>query len=430
MNLLFEKTEINGMTLSNRFVRSATWDGMATDSGEVTQSMILLMKQLAEGGVGLIITGHAFVHEKGRHQPGQLGIHQDDLIPGLQRMTRVVHEKGGRIAVQLGYGGAYLSRRRIREMTRQDIRDVTGAFGEAAERGKASGFDGVQILAAHGFLLSQFLCPRYNDRTDDYGGILPNRVRILLETLQSIRNKVGPDYPVFIKLNCRDFVENGLTLDESVQIGVMLQEKGIDAIELSGGLLNNPNLMKNDILEEKDEAYFKEEARVFKSRIRIPLILVGGIRSFGTARRLVEEGVSDYISLCRPLIREPGLIKRWKTGDFRKAFCISCNNCIEQGRSGKGLSCVPLEKTKAETFFPQFVEEIPASEPYFPGTSYRVSFGLEQQETGFIPVVKIEMVRDKKVLNQGPSFSYGSQDHLKVFKIIEDLFNKGISGSV
>ncbi|MEW5910571.1 MAG: NADH:flavin oxidoreductase, partial [Thermodesulfobacteriota bacterium] len=424
MKHLFEETSINGMRLSNRFVRSATWDGMATDSGEVTHPMIALMRTLAEGGVGVIITGHAFVHEKGKHQPRQLGIHHDDLIPGLLAMTQAVHDNGGRIVVQLGYGGAYLSKQRIREMTHQDIRNVADAFGRAAKRGKEAGFDGVQILAAHGFLLSQFLCPRYNDRADEYGGSLSNRGRILMETLQSIRSRVGSDYPVLVKLNCQDFTENGLTLEESVEVGRMLQEHGIDGIELSGGLLNNPNLMKNEILEEKDEAYFKEEAKEFKRNIHVPLILVGGIRSYPVSQRLVEEQVADYISLCRPLIREPDLIRRWKAGDLRKAFCISCNNCIEQAKSGRGLSCVPLEPERAETFFVQHFEEIPASSPHPAGTGYRVSFGLEQQESAFVPVVKIQMVRDGKIMEQSPSFPIGSQDHLRVFKTIEDLLKK------
>ena len=150
-------------------------------------------------------------------------------------------------------------------------------FGQAALRAKRAGFDGVEIFAAHGFFLSQLLCPRYNDRTDAYGGDIENRARALMEVLQSVRNAVGPAYPVLVKLNVQDFVENGLTLQDSVRVGVMLQEAGIDAIELSGGLLNNPNLMREKIRSEEDEAYFKEQTRAFKEKIHVPLILVGGI---------------------------------------------------------------------------------------------------------------------------------------------------------
>ena len=424
MNQLYEQSHINGMSLSNRFVRSATWDGMATDEGATTPRMIDLMARLAAGGVGLIITGHAFVHQQGWHQPWQLGIHTDELIPGLKAMTDAVHDKGGKIAVQLGYGGAYLSKSRVRSMTVEDLQEVFKAFGQAALRAKEAGFDGVQIFAAHGFFLSQLLCPRYNDRTDAYGGDIENRARALMEVLQSVRNSVGPVYPVLVKLNVEDFAENGLTLEDSVRVGVMLQEGGIDAIELSGGLLNNPNLMREKIRSEEDEAYFKEQARAFKEKIRVPLILVGGIRSYYVAKQLVEEGTTEYISICRPFIREPDLINRWKSGDFRKATCISCNNCIEQAKKGEGISCVPLEDAKAESFFPQVSEEIPASPPHPAGTSYRISIGLEQWESNFIPVVKIQLVRDGEVCEGGPSFPLGTEDHVKVSQAIADLLEE------
>jgi len=424
MRALLEQSEINGMTLSNRFVRSATWDGLATEEGECTPRMVDLMARLAEGGVGLIITGHAFVHKKGKHQPWQLGIHKDELIPGLQAMTDAVHGEGGKIVVQLGYGGAYLSKLRVRRMTAQDIREVVEAFGQAALRAKKAGFDGVQIFAAHGFLLSQLLCPRYNDRTDAYGGDIQNRARALMEVLESIRNAVGGEYPVLAKLNGRDFVEKGLTLEESVRVGRMLQEGGIDAIELSGGLLNNPNLMREKIRTEEDEAYFREEATVFKEKIDVPLILVGGIRSYQVAQRLVEEGIAAYVSLCRPFICEPDLINRWKAGDLRRAACISCNNCIEEAKKGEGISCVPLEEATAETFFPQLSEEIPASPPHPPGTSYRISMGLEQWESNFIPVVKIQMARNGEVSERSPSFPMGTDDHARVLKAIDGLLEK------
>ena len=424
MRELFEQSEINGMTLSNRFVRSATWDGLATDEGACTPRMNDLMARLADGGVGLIITGHAFVHQLGWHQPWQLGIHTDERIPGLKAMTDAVHEKGGRIVVQLGYGGAYLSKSRVRRMRDQDLQEVFKAFGQAAIRAKRAGFDGVQIFAAHGFFLSQMLCPRYNDRTDEYGGNIDNRARALMEVLKSVRNAVGPAYPILVKLNVQDFVENGLTLEDSVRVGVMLQEGGTDAIELSGGLLNNPNLMREKIRSEEDEAYFKEEARAFKEKVQVPLILVGGIRSYYVAKQLVEEGTVDYISICRPFIREPDLINRWKTGDLQKAACISCNNCIEQAKKGEGISCVPLEDATAESFFPQLSEEIPASPPHPPGTSYRISIGLEQWESNFIPVVKIQMVHDGEVSEGGPSFPLGTEDHAKVSRAIAGLLEK------
>lgn len=424
MSTLFEQSKINSMILANRFVRSATWAGMATDEGACSPELIDLVATLAAGGVGMIITGHAFVRRDGQHSPWQLGIHKDELVPGFQKMTNAVHDKGGRIIIQLGYGGAYLSKSRLRQMTIEDIQELITAYRQAAVRAKNAGFDGVQIFAAHGFFLSQMLCPRYNDRKDRYGGDIHDRARALLEILESIRSAVGSDYPILVKLNCQDFVENGLTLQDSLQVGVMLEEGGIDAIELSGGLLNNPNVMQMNIEAEEAEAPFQNAARAFKAVVRVPLILVGGIRSYEVAQKIVVEGVADYISMSRPFICEPELINRWRDGDLRKADCISCDNCFEQIKKGRGVSCVPLQPETVVTFFPQLIETVPASAPHPPGTCYMISIGLEQWGSNFIPVVKIQMEYKGELSDQSPTFPLGTTDHQKVSQAIEDLLKK------
>lgn len=429
MTHLFEQSEINKMVLSNRFVRAATWEGMATDDGACTSELVDLMARLAAGGVGLIITGHVYVRPDGQHSHWQLGIHKDELVPGLQAMTRAVHDGGGKIVLQLGFGGAYLSKSRVRNMTVQEIQQLVTAYGSAARRAKKAGFDGVQIFAAHGFFLSQMLCPRYNDRTDAYGGAITNRARVLLEVLAAVRNHIGDDYPVLVKLNGRDFVENGLKLQESIQVAMMLAEGGINAIELSGGLLNNPNIMQRKIDTVATGAYFETEARAFKEKIDVPLILVGGIRSYELAERLIDEGVADYISMSRPFIRNPGLINRWKAGDLLEAECISCNNCFEQIKQGKGVSCVPLTPEPVETFFPQISKTVPASLPHPQGTAYRISIGLEQWDTQFIPVVKIQMVYAGKLIDRGPSFPLGSEDQQKVGAAISKLLEEYGTGA-
>jgi 2,4-dienoyl-CoA reductase-like NADH-dependent reductase (Old Yellow Enzyme family) len=429
MARLFEQSEINGMVLLNRFVRSATWEGLATDDGASTSKLVDLMARLAAGGVGLIITGHTYVRPDGQHSPWQLGVHNDDMIPGLRALTQAVHENSAKIVLQLGYGGAYLSKSRVAKMTVQDIKELVTAYGIAAKRAKTAGFDGVQIFAAHGFFLSQLLCPRYNDRTDAYGGNIQNRARALLEVLHCVRHHTGDNYPVLVKLNCRDFVENGLTLEDSLQVGMMLEQEGIDAIELSGGLLNNPNIMQSKIDTEAVEAHFQNEARAFKEKITVPLILVGGIRSLDVAKRLVEEGVADYISMSRPFIRDPDLINRWKAGDLQVAECISCNNCFEQIKQGKGVSCVPVETDPAESFFPQVSKTVQASKPHPPDTAYHISIGLEQWESSFIPVAKIQMVHEGKIMDRGPSFPLGSEDHQKVNKAICELLEEYAAGT-
>jgi 2,4-dienoyl-CoA reductase-like NADH-dependent reductase (Old Yellow Enzyme family) len=360
MSKMFEETKINKMILKNRFVRSATWEGLADRDGGVTSKLIDYMAVLARGGVGLIISGYAFISKDGLSGPWQLGVDRDELLPGLTRLAAAVHENNGRIILQLAHGGFFamgkliggapiapsvipgMSKSPRREMTIQDIDDLVSAFAEGARRAKEAGFDGVQIHAAHGYLLSQFLSPAYNHRTDEYGGSIANRARFLLRTLRAIRQTVGADYPVLVKMNSRDFIDGGLELDDSLAVGALLVREGIDAIELSGGFLNggkmNPSRMGIDA--EDKEAYFAAEARAFKDVVSVPLILVGGTRSFGIAERLIAEGNADYVSLSRPLIREPGLINRWKSGDIAKSACISCNRCFAPGITGQGVYCV------------------------------------------------------------------------------------------
>jgi 2,4-dienoyl-CoA reductase-like NADH-dependent reductase (Old Yellow Enzyme family) len=367
MAKLFAPSEINGMTLSNRFVRSATWEGMAADDGSCTTKLIDLMASLAKGGVGLIISSHTYVLKEGQATPWQLGIYKDELVPGLQDMTTAVHENGGKIVIQLAHAGFFahpkltgqtpmapsnvegISKTPRNEMSSRDIQNVISAFEAGAKRAKAARFDGIQIHSAHGYLLSQFLSPAFNQRSDEFGGDIQNRARILLNILQRIRHVVGEDYPVLIKMNCQDFIENGLSPEDSLQVAKMLVEEGIDAIELSGGVLISKKLHASrlGINSEDKEAYFREYAKAFKKQIDVPLILVGGNRSYTVAERLLEEGIADYISMSRPFIREPGLINRWKSGDFSKAACVSDNMCFEPGMKGDGIYCVTEERQRS-----------------------------------------------------------------------------------
>ncbi len=368
MSVLFKTSEINGMKLSNRFVRSATWEGMAADDGSVTPKLTRTMVDLAEGGVGLIISGHAYVSQEGQAGPWQMGIYTDELIDGLKSMTDAVHNAGGKIVAQLAHAGHFaikeltkqpphvvsnfdgLSKSPRHELTKEDIQNLVRAYAKAAQRAKTAGFDGVQIHSAHGYLLSQFLSPAYNRRKDNYDGAIENRVRIHLEILQAIRQAVGSDFPILIKINCEDFIDNGLSLKDSISASKMLTDAGIDAIELSGGTLSSGKLSpsRSGINKEEKEAYFKEAAAAYKKEIHVPLILVGGNRSFSVAEQTIESGTADYISMCRPFIREPGLINRWQSGDTSPARCKSDNLCFGPALEGKGVYCVTdeLEKTK------------------------------------------------------------------------------------
>ncbi len=367
MSIMFTQTTINGMTLANRFVRSATWEGMATEQGAVTRRLVDTMVDLARGDVGLIISSHAYVQRAGQASPWQLGAYSDALVPGLAGMAAAVHDNGGRIVLQLAHGGCFASAKLsglapwavsspdspgmppATEMTPADIGQIVDAFAAAAQRAKSAGFDGVQIHAAHGYLFSQFLSPAFNRRRDEFGGSAENRARALCAAVTAVRKAVGPDYPVLVKMNGADFIDNGLTVEDAVHAAKLLAGAGLDAIEVSGGVITGGKLSPSraGIHKPEKEAYFRQQAQAVKKETAIPLILVGGHRSFEVAERLVAGGEADYISMSRPLIREPGLIRRWKAGDRTPAACLSDNLCFGPARAGEGVCCVSEKRKNA-----------------------------------------------------------------------------------
>lgn len=367
MKNLFEETIINGMTLGNRFVRSATWEGMCEKDGRPTSRLASCYRDLAFGGVGLIITGYAFVRPDGKQLPGKMGIHSDDFAVEIQTLTRTVHNEGGRICVQLVHAGGQTTtktagRRPLapssvkveqfpeepEAMSKEDIDEIVAAFGEGARRAKAYGFDAVQLHAAHGYLINQFLSPLTNRRTDGYGGSLQNRCRFLLEVYSRVRSEVGADFPVLVKLNGSDNLEGGLLLEDAVYASRLLDQEKIDAVEVSGGTSasgeETPVRIKIDAPER--EAYNLALAREIKEAVRCPVMVVGGFRSLEVINKAIREDGIDYISMARPFIREPQLLRRWKGGDTSPARCISCNGCFKPGLKEGGIYCVVEKREK------------------------------------------------------------------------------------
>jgi len=365
---LFETTVLNGMVLRNRFVHSATNEGMAEpDSGCANERLIRWQEAVAEGEVGLLIPGNAYVSEQGKSRPGQMGVQNDRTIPGLTTMAEAAHRYGARIALQLQHAGANmyvpshtgfalgpsdmkLTDVSCRAMTRDDIRQTVEDFAAAAVRAVTAGFDAVQLHGAHSYLISQFISPWFNQRIDEYGGSLENRARFTLDIVRAVRAAVGPDYPVLIKTNSDDYLDGGFSLDELVPYCLMLEDAGIDAIELSGGThFSDPRYFcsrPEGTVPREQEIYFMEAAERYRREVKTPLILVGGIRSLDVAQRVVKSGLADYVALCRPLIREPGLVKRWHEGDTRPSTCISCNLCFGPVRAGEGVRCVVEERRR------------------------------------------------------------------------------------
>ena len=366
MKNIFDTTNINGMPLRNRLIRSATWEGMCEPDGRPTQKLADCYRALAKGGVGLIITGYAFVLPEGRQSPCMIGAHTDAFAMELKALPVAVHAEGGSICIQLVHTGGQTTSKIIgrqplapssvkvaqffeepAELTKEDIAGVVSAFAAAAKRAKDYGFDAVQLHAAHGYLINEFLSPLTNQRADEYGGSIGNRCRFLLEVYRAARQAVGKDFPLIIKLNGADNLEGGLTLDDAVHAAQMLDREGIDAIEVSGGTPASGALgpVRVKIDKPEQEGYNLGSARRIKNAVKCPVMVVGGFRSYDVAAGLIERGDADYISLARPLVREPNLPKRWESGDHAKATCISCNACFKAGLRG-GIYCVQDEKER------------------------------------------------------------------------------------
>ncbi|MDA8336412.1 MAG: NADH:flavin oxidoreductase [Peptococcaceae bacterium] len=368
--MVFEPGKIKGMVTRNRFVRSATYDGLAERDGRVSAGQMRLYADMADGGVGLIVSGIACVHPGGRISPVQNSIAGDEFTPGLQRLTRAVHDRGAKIALQLFHGGReakYIKTRNAvplapsvveadpyyegvhRAMTEDEIREVVAAFGDGAQRARIAGFDAVQVHGAHAYLLSQFLSPHTNRRQDEWGGSMDNRLRLHREIYSDIRRKAGPDYPVLIKLGVEDGFPGGLRFAEGKQAALRLAELGFDALEISQGLRGERyegTEYRARIDAPDREAYNRAWCREIKARVNVPVMLGGGLRTLSLMEEIVQDQEADFVSLCRPLICEPGLINEWRAGRDKKARYLSCNNCVKMIFKGKPARCIhsPAEK--------------------------------------------------------------------------------------
>jgi 2,4-dienoyl-CoA reductase-like NADH-dependent reductase (Old Yellow Enzyme family) len=362
---LFDPVHIGNMELCNRFVRSATWEGMCDEHGRPTARLAELYREMAHGGVGLIITGYTVVHPMGRQMTGAIGACSDKQIPVLSTLTEAVHGAGGKLMAQLFHAGAQTSARTIgeppvgpsqvespfysgvpRAMTMGEIDEVVTSFGQSARRAREAGFDGVQLHGAHGYLINQFLSPLTNVRTDKYGGSLNNRFRFLEEVYRSVREQVGLDFPVAIKLTGSDNLVGGLQIEDAVFFAGRLEALGIDAIEVSAGTSGSgEGVPVRKVINSQDkEGYNAGLARRISEEVSVPVMLVGGLRSFSVIKKLLGDKVADLFSLSRPLIREPDLVNIWREDPDHRSTCTSCNLCFRPGMREGGIYCVPEKR--------------------------------------------------------------------------------------
>jgi 2,4-dienoyl-CoA reductase-like NADH-dependent reductase (Old Yellow Enzyme family) len=319
MKTLFDKTQLGQISLKNRFIRAAI--GEKSPDGHVNENILKLYQELALGGTGTLITGFTLVDEAEKNFP-LMAFYNDSFREGHKTLTGLVHEHGANIILQLVYVGSYAMGKTTgmtilapsavenlntkivpQEMTVRQIKNIQEKFAKAALRAKNAGYDGVEIHAAHGFLLSQFMTPYYNRRTDVYGGGVLNRARMSLETCKAVRESVGTGFPISIKINVNDGFENGVVFDDVLYLCDELTKIKIDAIEISGAFGKFP---------QGSTSFFKNEAEQIAAKNETKIILTGGNRNFDEMTKILNETKIEYFGMARPLIEQPDLVNRFK----------------------------------------------------------------------------------------------------------------------
>lgn len=380
----FAPARLGPITLRNRIVKSATFEGR-TREHLVSDGLIEFHRRVAAGGVGMTTLAYCAVSPDGCGTPNELVL-MPEALPGLAQLAEAVHTEGAAVSGQIGHAGAVaagtglpglspspvfspLAMKRTRAVTADEITRIVGDFARSAALLADAGFDAVEIHLGHGYLPSEFLSPRLNKRTDDWGGSLENRARFPRAIATAVRAAVGDRLAVLAKLNMADGVRGGLWLDESVEVARMLESDGaLDAIELTAGSsLQNPMyLLRGEapvaemaavmpkairpvfrvagrrFLREYpfEEAYLLPYARQFRAALALPLILLGGINRLETVRRALAEGF-EFVALGRALLREPDLVDRWQQGDERESLCVHCNKCMPT--IYRGTRCVLVD---------------------------------------------------------------------------------------
>jgi len=382
---VFDPARLGPLTLKNRIIKSATFEG-ATPKGQVGDELVAFHRRMAGGGVAMTTVAYLAVSPEGRTDRHCVLL-GDDVVPGLRRVTDSVHEAGAAASAQIGHAGPVAnarsnrspslaptrrlspSGRMTRAATDHDIARITEEYRRGAALAVEAGFDCLEIHLGHNYLLSSFLSPKLNRRTDGWGGSLAHRSRFPLQVVEAVKGAVGDRAAVTAKLNMADGVDGGFWLEESLEFGRMLEAQGaLDALELTGGSsLSNPmflfrgeaprvefaatlpgplragfRLVGSRFLQEYpfEEAYFLPYARQFLDALALPLILLGGVNRLDTVEAALDEGFS-FVAMARALLREPDLVRRWEQGSTDGGLCIHCNKCMPTIYTGTRCVLVP-----------------------------------------------------------------------------------------
>ncbi|MBF0259456.1 MAG: NADH:flavin oxidoreductase/NADH oxidase family protein [Desulfamplus sp.] len=319
----------NGMKIKNRLFKSAMSEQLGDNFHNPTPGLFRLYETWAKGGIGLSVTGNVMVDRTALGEPKNVVLDEKSHLSLFEQWAEAGKKNDTQLWIQLNHPGKqtpkFLTREPVapsaiplgsglektfntpRELTESEIQCIIEKFATSAGLARRAGFSGVQIHGAHGYLVSQFLSPHHNQRTDRWGGSLENRMRFVLEVYRAIRKTVSDDFPVGIKLNSADFMKSGFSQEESIEVVKMLQKEGIDLIEISGGTYESPSMTGYKIKEStlKREAYFLEYAEQVKKEIDLPFVVTGGFRSGSAMLAALKSGATDMIGLARPLAVEP-----------------------------------------------------------------------------------------------------------------------------
>lgn len=340
---------------------------MADAGGHLTPQLYKVYEDLAKGGTSLIITGYAMVDENDRPNPGMMGIYNDDFVEEHRKLVDLAHSNGTKIVLQMAYGGSQtfhpvtkhqeawgpsavenrVTKITPKEMTLEDIKTLETRFTQAALRAQKAGYDGIELHAAHGYLLSQFLTPYCNRRTDHYGGSIENRARIITETVECIKEATGKDFTVMVKMNHHDYMDQGegMELPEAIEVAKLIEKAGVDMIEISGANETSGKGIgpaRTRIGKPELQSYYLAPTTAIANAVNVPVILMGGNRDANRLEKIVNESPIEYFSIARPLLAEPDLINKWSTNKAYKPVCVSCNGCYREGEVG----CVVMERKK------------------------------------------------------------------------------------
>ncbi len=350
MKQIFEQTQFGTLRIKNRLVRSATFENGCGDKGHITPRLGQIYEELAKGNVGLIITGMMSAGHNAGVNDNMIQIYQNDFVQEFQKITENVHRLEGKIVVQLGHCGAkasvidrgdyayapsdiQLGNTQAKAMTIDEIKALVKEYGESAMKCKEAGADGVEIHAGHGYLVSEFLSPYFNHRTDEYGGVIEHRAQFLIEILDEIRRCVGKDYPVLVKINYCDLVEGGNEGADCRYICELLEKHGITAIEITSGISVNPASAPTQP-GNRQEGFFAEGAIDIANHVNVPVISVGGYRTKEKTEFYLNQGDIAAISMSRPFICEPELAYKWENGISEKSDCVNCSQCFGMPQHG------------------------------------------------------------------------------------------------